>query len=121
LIAPVDDKTIAKRLRELRKRRGFTQTEIAEKLGLNQPLVSQYERGDTRLHGSLVAALARALKVPSDEILGLQDSRDNSIFTDRRFLRRLRKMEDLSRRDKQALIRIIDGFLAGRARSTSRH
>jgi transcriptional regulator with XRE-family HTH domain len=116
--APVDDNTIARHLQEIRKRRGFTQTEIAERLGLNQPLVSQYERGDIRLHASLVAAFAKVLKVTADELLGLQESKDNGILSDRRLLRRLQKMETLSRRDKQALLRTIDGFLAGRARRT---
>lgn len=114
--APVDDQTVAKRLKEIRKRRGFTQTEIAEKLGLNQPLVSQYERGEIRIHASLVAAFAKVLKVTSDELLGLKQSKHNGILNDRRLLRRLQKMDDLSRRDQQALIRTIDGFLSGRAR-----
>jgi transcriptional regulator with XRE-family HTH domain len=114
--APVDDKIIGERLREIRRRRGFTQGDLAEKLDLNQPLISQYERGGIRLHGALVAAFAKVLRVSADELLGLKDGRENGLATDRRLLRRLQKMEDLSRRDKQALIRTIDGFLSGRAR-----
>jgi transcriptional regulator with XRE-family HTH domain len=110
----VDDQTIGKRLRELRKRRGFTQGELADRLGLNQPLVSQYEQGEIRMHAALVAAFAKALKVSSDEILGLKESKENGLLTDRPVLRRLQKMEALSRRDKQALLRTIDGFLSGR-------
>jgi len=111
----VDDKTIGERLRDIRRRRGFTQGELAEKLGLNQPLVSQYERGEIRMHATLVAALAKVLRVSTDELLGLKASKENGLVTDRRLLRQLRKMEDLSRRDRQALIRTIDGFLSGRA------
>jgi len=115
ILAPVDDKTIGERLRDIRRRRGFTQGELAEKLGLNQPLVSQYERGEIRMHATLVAALAKVLRVSTDELLGLKASKENGLVTDRRLLRQLRKMEDLSRRDRQALIRTIDGFLSGRA------
>lgn len=114
---PVDDKTIGNRLREIRRKRGFTQGELADKLGLNQPLVSQYERGEIRLQATLVAAFAKLLRVSSDEILGLKETKDNGLVTDRRILRRLQKMEDLSRRDKQALLRTIDGFLSGKARA----
>lgn len=115
ILAPVDDKTIGERLRDIRRRRGFTQGELAEKLGLNQPLVSQYERGEIRMHATLVAALAKMLRVSTDELLGLKASKENGLVTDRRLLRQLQKMEDLSRRDRQALIRTIDGFLSGRA------
>ena len=115
ILAPVDDKTIGERLRDIRRRRGFTQGELAEKLGLNQPLVSQYERGEIRMHATLVAALAKVLRVSTDELLGLKASKENGLVTDRRLLRQLRKMEDLSRRDRQALTRTIDGFLSGRA------
>src|SRR5262245_18967302 len=111
-VAPVDDKTISRRLADIRRRRGLTQTELDQKLGLNQPLVSQYERGDIRMHASLVAAFAKALRVTSDEILGLQPTKENGLPRDRRFLRRLHKIEELSRRDKQALLRTLDRFLS---------
>jgi transcriptional regulator with XRE-family HTH domain len=113
--APVDDKAISRRLAEIRRGRGLTQVELATKLGLSQPLVSQYERGDIRMHASLVAAFAKALRVSSDEILGLQPTKGNGQSKDRRFLRRLEKIEALSRRDKQALLRTIDRFLSGAA------
>jgi transcriptional regulator with XRE-family HTH domain len=112
-VAPVDDKAISRRLAEIRRNRGVTQVELAVKLGLSQPLVSQYERGDIRMHGSLVAAFAKVLRVSADELLGLQPSKPNGIAKDRRFLRRLEKIEELSRRDKQALLRTIDRFLSG--------
>ncbi len=114
-VAPVDDKAISRRLAEIRRSRGLTQVELAAKLGLNQPLISQYERGDIRMHGSLVAAFAKALRVSADELLGLQPTKGNGLPKDRRFLRRLEKIESLSRRDKQALLRTIDRFLGGAA------
>lgn len=111
--APVDEKQIGKRLRELRKRRGKTQVEIAAALGINQSLVSQYERGETRLHGALVAAYARALRTTSDQILGLEKIEEDGILRDRRFLRRLQKVDQLSKRRKQALLKSLDMLLKG--------
>ena len=69
---PVDARTIGKRLAFLRKMRGATQVEIADQLGMTQALVSDYERGKLRLHGGLVVAFAKALRVSADEILGLK-------------------------------------------------
>lgn len=112
-LTPVDEKLIGARLRELRKRRGLTQVEIAQALGLNQSLVSQYERGELRLHGALVAAFATVLKTTADQILGLERVEDESVLKDRRFLRRIQKIDQLSDRRKQALLKSLDMLLRG--------
>lgn len=91
----------------------MTQAELAEKVGLNQPLVSQYEKGSVRLHGVLVARFAKALRVSADEILGLRDVNGDGLLKDRRFLRRLQRIDGLSRRQKQALLTTLDTFLRG--------
>jgi transcriptional regulator with XRE-family HTH domain len=110
-IAPVDEKTIARRLREVRKRRGMTQAELAEKVGIRQVLVSQYELGQVRIHGALLAAFAKTLRTSADEILGLKGSKENGLIEDRRFLRRLERIDRLPRRKKDALLTTIDAFL----------
>ncbi len=112
-IAPVDEETIARRLKEIRKRRGKTQAELATALGVDQTLVSAYERGAVRLHGAIVAAFARALSTSADEILGLKQLKTDGLFSDRRFIRRLERIEKLPKRAKQALLKTIDTYLDG--------
>lgn len=109
--APVDEQTIARRLRELRKRRGLTQVELAGKVGIDQTLLSTYERGTVRIHGAMVAALAKALRTTTDELLGVKESKENGAIKDRRFLRRLEQIDRLPRRKKDALLTTIDAFL----------
>lgn len=111
--APVDEHTIGRRLRELRTRRALTQVELAAKVGIDQTLLSTYERGTVRLHGAMVAALAKALRAPADELLGLKVSKENGLIKDRRFLRRLELIDKLPRRKKDALLTTIDAFLKG--------
>lgn len=103
---------IGERVARLRKERGITQLEVAELLGGSQPNVSDYERGEFRLHGELLAKLARILKVSADEILGLEASRPARAPRDRRLLRRLQDLDRLSKRDRDALMRTLDAFLA---------
>lgn len=110
-ITPVDEKTIGSRLRQIRKQRGMTQVDLAEKVGIRQVLVSQYELGQVRVHSALLAAFAKALRTSADEILGLKKSRENGLIQDRRFLRRLEKIDRLPRRKKDALLTTIDAFL----------
>lgn len=110
---PVDEKVIGERLRELRKRQGMSQAELAAELGINQTAVSDYETGAARIHAAMLAALARVLRTSADEILGLSSARTarSTPAPDRRFLRRLERLHQLSRRDQQALLGTIDAFL----------
>jgi transcriptional regulator with XRE-family HTH domain len=116
-IAPVDEKTIARRLKELRKRRGKTQAELATTLGIDQTLVSAYERGAVRMHGAIVAAFAKVLRASTDQILGVKEMKHDGPFSDRRFIRRLERIDRLPKRAKQALLKTIDTYLAGSEKS----
>jgi transcriptional regulator with XRE-family HTH domain len=110
---PVDDKTIGQRVRQLRKKRGLSQTEVAETLGVHQSLVSEYELGTVRIPAPVLAAFGQILKTSLDEIAGLKPSKDGDVFQDRRFVRRLQRIEQLPKRAKQALLKTIDTYLAG--------
>ena len=110
-----DDKAFGKRLQEIRRRRALSQVELAQRLGIHQSLISQYERGYLRLHGALLVRLAQALKTTPNEILALKASTANGDSPhpiDRRFLRRLQKLDKLSTRDKKLLLGTIDAFLS---------
>ena len=111
--APVSEKLIGQRLREIRNQRGMLQKELAAKLGMDQSVLSRYERGELRLPGSLIASIAKTLKTSVDEILGTQGIKRDRITTDRRFIRRLRLIDALPTRKKQALLTTLDEFLKG--------
>ncbi len=104
--------TIGQRLARLRRERGLTQVELAQMIDVSQPVLSDYERGTLRLHGQLIARLARILRVSADELLGLEPTKSQGAAGNRRLLRRLQQLEKLPKRDQQALLRTIDAFLA---------
>jgi transcriptional regulator with XRE-family HTH domain len=103
--------SLGQRLARLRRERGLTQVELAQRLGVAQPVVSDYERGELRLHGQLIVKLTELLGVSSEELLGLKKPTTNGAIKNRRLLRRLQEIERLPRRDQQALLRTIDRFL----------
>ncbi len=109
-INPVEA-AIGARLRQLRHDRGITQVELAEKIGIHQSVLSECERGEVRLHGALVVRLAKALKVSTDEILGLQKVEEKRPPRNRRFSRRLERIEKLSRSKQRVIIEMVDAFL----------
>jgi transcriptional regulator with XRE-family HTH domain len=116
-IVPVplpDDKAFGLRLQEIRKRRGLSQVEVARKLGIHQSLISQYERGYLRLHGALLVRLAQVLKTTPDAILAVKQlAPDGESGTlDRRFVRRLQRLDKLSAHQKKILLGTIDAFLS---------
>jgi hypothetical protein len=80
-----------------------------------QALISDYETGKLRPYADVVARFAQALDVSSDELLGL-DAKPKAARGDdppptRRFLRRAQLMNQLPKRDQDALLRTIDTFL----------
>ena len=89
---------LGRRIVEVRKARGLTQVEMAERLGTTQSFVSKYERGELRLHGALIIKLAEALRVSTDELLGFAGKEPSvkPAVKDRRLWRRLTAIERLS-------------------------
>ena len=121
--APIDDSAFAaqvgSRLAAVRKARNVTQIQLAERLGITQSMLSKYERGDLRLHGAMLVRIAETLAVSVDELLGVRAAHPPPIpvLKDKRLRRRIHQIDRLSKRDREALIRTIDAFLA-RARIT---
>lgn len=117
-LAPGDE-TPGQRLARIRRERGFTQMELAEKTGMVQTLVSDYERGKLRLNADVILRFATALEVSTDALLqpaGPVESKKPS----RRVLRRLEQIEALPPAQQTALLRTIDTFLEGAAARAAR-
>jgi len=104
-------KEIGQRVRAIRQERGISQVELAAALGTYQTTISAIERGVRGLTVQQVVKLAAALGVSPDRILTQAKASQDPLLKDRRFLRRLQKIERLPKRDQQALLRTIDAFL----------
>ena len=106
--------TVGQRLARLRKERGWTQVELAERLGIIQSLISDYERDRLRMNPAMVVRFAAALEITTDELL-----RPNTAQTplrrkpSLRVLRRLERIERLPAHQQSTLLKTIDGFLKG--------
>jgi transcriptional regulator with XRE-family HTH domain len=109
-----EEESFGQRLARLRKERGFTQVEIAERVGIIQALVSDYERDKLRLNAEMVVRFAAALEITTDELLKPKESgsplrKKPSL----RMLRRLEKIESLPANQQSTLLKTIDTFLRG--------
>lgn len=57
------------KLKEVRKKAGLTQVELAEKVGCSQVCVARWEKGTNDPSLKMAKALAEALKCKIDDIL----------------------------------------------------
>jgi len=103
--------SIGQRLSDLRKERGYTQVELAEKIGILQNLVSAYERDQLRLNSEMVVRFAMALEVSADQLLGLKPPVNGRGKPSLKILRRLKRVEALPLTQQKTLFKTIDTFL----------
>ena len=61
---------ITKRIRALRKQKGLSAGEVAQKLGISRPFYSLLEGGKRRLSAGHVEKIARILGVPVSKLFG---------------------------------------------------
>ena len=57
-------------LKEIRKERGLTQGELAEKIGTNQNNISRYEKNEREPNLKTLKNLSSALNCTLDELIG---------------------------------------------------
>ena len=69
-------------LRESRRDKGFTQAEIADRLGTTQSFISKCERGERRIDLVESRAFCRALDIDFIDFVSILDERLSAIFTE---------------------------------------
>ena len=112
---PKKNDSFGQRLAELRKLRGLTQVQLAEKLGSTQRAITYYENEAEYPPVETIVELARILSVSTDELLGLKMSKPTQevvdITTDpelRRLWRKFQQVAEWPEKDQNAVIRLIN-------------
>jgi transcriptional regulator with XRE-family HTH domain len=102
----------AQRLRELRKNKNLSQTELGQLAGLHYTHIGRFERGTSRPSGDTLKRVADALGVTSDYLLdGAATEAAKARFEDREFLTPFQEVEQLPDVDKNVVKTLIDAFL----------
>jgi transcriptional regulator with XRE-family HTH domain len=108
---PHSDETPGQRLARIRRERGFTQVELAERTGLVQTLVSDYERGKLRLNADMILRFAAALQVSTDDLLQPTNGAKPARKPSRRVLQRLERIEALPVHVQTTVLKSLDLML----------
>lgn len=102
-----------KRLSALRKARGLTQVQLAKAAGATQRAISYYENEAGYPPAPAVIALARALRVTTDELLGVKPVKRDRREGDpelRRLWKKFQQVASLPEKDQRAVIRLINSL-----------
>jgi transcriptional regulator with XRE-family HTH domain len=105
--------TIGQRLARLRKQRGYTQVELAEKMGSRQVLISAYETDRIALSAEIAVRLAMALEVSTDELLHPKVKKKSATKPSLKVMRRMEQIEKLPENKQSFILSALDSMLRG--------
>lgn len=98
------------RLAALRRAAGYTQTELADEIGTTQRMLAYYEGQTEYPPVHLLPALAQALGVSTDALLGVTTVRRTK-GPSGRLHRRLAQLEQMPPKAKRQVLQVLDTFL----------
>lgn len=86
---------IGSRIRKYREENNLSQKQLAEKIGVSNSRVSNWEQGLNRPDADILAAICVALDVSPSLLLGVQVTGDELTEQERRVLKAYREKEDV--------------------------
>lgn len=105
------------RLARLRQSRGLTQEELGERVGLSNRMIAYYERDEAEPPGPQLPALAQALRVTTDELLGVKRLPEVLGPKTARLLKRLQQVEALPPADQRTVLKLVEALAVARRRN----
>jgi len=108
-----DGETIGQRLARLRKQHGYTQVELAEKIGTRQALITAYETDRRALSAEMAVRFAMALNVSTDELLHPKVRTKSVTRPSLKVMRRMEQIEQLPENKQSFILTALDSLLRG--------
>ena len=100
--------SIGQNLQRIRIKRGLTQKELGDSIGVTREAIAAYERGRVHILDCTLIDLAKVLRVAADEILGIAPSYIEDAPVSRRFMKRITIVETLPESIKKHVLKNID-------------
>ncbi len=99
--------SVGKNLAMIRKKRGLSQAQLAQQIGITQTLVSDYETGRLHLNDEMIIRFAISLGTSADAILGLHGT-EGEQETPLRISKRLQKIKTLPSGKQKTVLQALD-------------
>ncbi len=101
-----------KRLAGIRRARGLTQRQLSKLTGISNRMIAYYEVQTEYPPAHLLLPLTKALRVSTDELLGIKDFKDTVDKKEAALWRNLKKATLLPKTDQQTLVKNLKDLLA---------
>ncbi len=98
------------KLSRLRKERGLTQVELAEKVGIGIAQMRRYERGNSSPTLEVIKNIAMSLAVSTDDLI-FDEGEGVRRIQDKELMAQLEQISKLSPHDKEALKTIMESMI----------
>ncbi|MEM0992934.1 MAG: helix-turn-helix transcriptional regulator [Bacteroidota bacterium] len=103
----------AERLKDLRKKKGFSQAQLAQKIEVHFTQVSRYERGETKPNAQAMTKMAKVLDTTVDYLMnGTTDEVVKQMGLEKELLARFRQVQTLNWEEKKTVLSLMDAFIA---------
>ena len=104
---------LGQRLSELRKARGITQVQLAERLGVAQQTMAHYEGGTVRIGVETLAQAAHTLDTTIEELIGTPSKRSaGKRGPQPKIAQQLQQIEALPKAKQRAISQVLDSVIA---------
>jgi transcriptional regulator with XRE-family HTH domain len=103
---------LGKRIQELRKQAGLSQTELANKIGVSYPQMSRYEVKGVQPPADVLKKLADALNTSVDYLIsGDTEEKAKATLKDSKLLNLFKAVEGMNEEDKTVITKLISAFV----------
>lgn len=105
---------LQEKIKKLRKQRGLSQYELAEKLGIHGGHISRLENGKFKPSIELLKKLTEIFEVSADYLIGNSSECGEVHIQDEALAERIRLLNTIDGKDRDTIIHIIDSILTKR-------
>lgn len=103
---------LGNRILELRKNKGWSQSELANHVGISYAQIGRYETKDAQPPAEVIKKLADALDTSVDYLLfGSTADKASAALQDAEVIRYFKEIELMPAEDKAALLKVIAAFI----------
>jgi transcriptional regulator with XRE-family HTH domain len=103
---------LGKRIADLRKKEGLTQSELARKINLSHTQITRYELKDVQPPADILKKIADIFGTSIDYIVnGTAQEKAQRTLTDAELIKQFKAMEQLPETEKNTILNVVSAFI----------
>ncbi len=103
---------LGKRLMELRKAKGMSQSDLAKKVGLSYAQIGRYEKKGVQPPAEVLKKMANTLDTTVDFLInGATDEKAQASLKDAKLINYFKEVEQLPSEEKNTVIKVISALI----------